>query len=113
MHEMSLAENILEIIEETIPDSGEKKLLSVTVEVGKLAAVMPDSLQFCFETIIEDTPFRGARLQIVEKPLSGYCPACQISFEIDNMLFSCPRCDSIEIRINGGQELQLTELEVE
>ena len=113
MHEMSIAENIKEIITETLADLEAPKLKSVTVQVGELTAVIPDSLRFCFEIAIEETPFKGAKLKIVEQPIMGECTQCAEKFKILNFTFLCPNCQSSQVKVTGGQELSVTELEVE
>ncbi|GAB4364291.1 MAG: hydrogenase maturation nickel metallochaperone HypA [Calditrichia bacterium] len=112
MHEMSIAQNILEIVKEYLGNE-HKKLLSVTVEVGELTAVIPESLQFCFEAVLAETPYPDARLIIKQIPLSGQCEQCGKVFKIENYLFTCPECKSIQIKVLNGQELKVTELEVE
>lgn len=113
MHEMSIAENILEIINQTLKDRTHARLLSATVEVGELTAVIPESLQFCFESLIESTAYKGAKLKIKDIPLQGICKHCEESFKINDYHFVCPACRSWEIQVTGGQELNVTELEVE
>ncbi len=113
MHEMSIAENILEIVKETLRNQNSSKLLSVTVQVGELTAVIPESLSFCFETVVENTPYKGAKLKIVEVPLTGKCKNCGKEFHISNYCFICPNCESTKVEIIGGQELNVSELEVE
>jgi hydrogenase nickel incorporation protein HypA/HybF len=65
MHELSIAEAIVDIAAES---SGGGRVLRVVVEVGKLAAVLPDALRFSFEVVAAGTPVEGAALEIVEKP---------------------------------------------
>jgi hydrogenase nickel incorporation protein HypA/HybF len=113
MHEMSIAENIKEIVIETLADMDTPKLKSVTIEVGELTAVIPESLEFCFQIAIERTSFKGAKLNIVEQPLMGECTQCTEKFKIRNFSFICPSCQSSQIKVTGGQELNVTELEVE
>ncbi len=113
MHEMSIAQSVLEIIEESIGNPPRKSLRSVTVAVGELTAVVPDSLQFCFEALIAETPYQGTELIIRHMPLNGYCRDCHYKFSIKNYNFSCPACQSGSIEVTGGQELNVTELEVD
>ncbi len=113
MHEMSIAESIVEIIRETLGEDNHRKLVSVTVEVGELTAVVPESLEFCFNAIIETTPYRGAKIHIKNVPLTGQCPDCEKEFPIQKFSFVCPECGSRQIKILGGQELKVSELEVE
>ncbi len=113
MHEMSIAESIIDIIRETLNDDDHRKLLSVTVEIGELTAVIPESLHFCFQALVEETPYKGAELIIKNIPLKGKCVKCESEFSIKNYAFICPSCGSSEVQVMGGQELKVTELEVE
>lgn len=113
MHEMSIAESIIDIVSETLNGQQQQKLLSVTVRIGELTAVVPESLQFCFEMSLENTPFEGAQLIIEEVPLRGECKKCSAEFKIENYNFICPVCRSVDVKVTGGQELNVSELEVE
>lgn len=113
MHEMSIAESILDIVRETLRNNEQGKLLSVTVEIGELTAVIPESLDFCFQALVEETPYKGAKLVIKNVPLKGKCVKCKKDFPIKNYAFICPFCESLEVQVTGGQELKVTELEVE
>jgi hydrogenase nickel incorporation protein HypA/HybF len=110
---MSIAANILEIVKESLIKSDFEKVSSITVQIGELTAVVPESLRFCFDMAIDNTPFKGAKLQIIEVPLAGECKECGERFNIKNYNFLCPICQSIQIKITNGQELCVTELEVE
>ncbi len=113
MHEMSIAQSILEIVEEYLQEYPGRKLKSVTVEVGELTAVIPESLDFCFTAITEETPYAGARLIIKQIPLTGTCQDCGEHFPIENFNFTCPKCQSTRVKVEGGDELKVSELEVE
>jgi Zn finger protein HypA/HybF involved in hydrogenase expression len=45
----------------------------INLKVGKLAAVVPDSLKFCFEVAAKNTPLEGAILHIEEIPVTARC----------------------------------------
>ena len=113
MHEMSIAQSILEIVEEYLKEYPGKRLKSVTVEVGELTAVVPESLDFCFTAITEETPYAGAKLVIKNIPLTGVCQECNHHFAIKDYNFTCPHCQSTQVKIQGGDELKVSELEVE
>ena len=68
MHEMSIAQSILDIALEEIAKQGCARLDLIRVECGALAGVVPDSLQFCFEALVQ-----GKELQIshLEASVSG------------------------------------------
>ncbi|MEJ2635330.1 MAG: hydrogenase maturation nickel metallochaperone HypA [Calditrichia bacterium] len=113
MHEMSIAESVLEIVQESMHKNDARKLLSVTVEIGELTAVIPESLEFCFQAITENSAYKGADLKIVNVPLQGLCRKCDTEFHIEKYQFICPACQSNDVKVTGGQELNVTELEVE
>jgi len=112
MHEMSLAQNILDIVDEYMQnDKG--KLIEVAVEVGELVAVVPDSLTFCYEALVENTPYQGSKIIIKILPLSATCSNCSTSFSIEDFKFKCPQCTNTDVVIESGQELRISHLEVE
>ena len=80
MHEMAIAQSLLKMAEEEITRQGCTRLEVVNVKYGALAGLVPESLQFCFETMIQGTPHEGARLEMEELPLQLHCPFCISGF---------------------------------
>jgi hydrogenase nickel incorporation protein HypA/HybF len=64
MHELGLAESILDLVREHVPPDRAIAVRRVTVRIGDLAGVIPDSLEFCFGAITAGTPYAGASLDI-------------------------------------------------
>ena len=65
MHEMGIAMQIVEIAIASIPaDLENARIDRVNLKVGKLAAVVPESLHFCFQIASQDTPLYNADLHI-------------------------------------------------
>jgi hydrogenase nickel incorporation protein HypA/HybF len=112
MHEMSLAQNILDIVDEYMKNE-EGKLMEVAVEVGELVAVVPESLTFCYEALVENTPYHESKIAIKVLPLSALCKNCSNSFNIEDFKFECPHCTSTDVIVESGQELRISHLEVE
>jgi len=113
MHEMSIAQSIIDIIKEEMHKNNVKTLRSVRLNIGQMSAIVPDSLSFCFEVITSGTELEGARLIMDIIPLRGYCQECKGEFEIEDYAFVCPSCESAEIKTIGGQDLSIVEMEVE
>jgi hydrogenase nickel incorporation protein HypA/HybF len=113
MHELSLAQNIIEIVQDIIKDRNGAEVTEVGVDIGELVAVIPESLEFCYDTLVEETPLKGSRLKINIIPLIGICKSCQKEFHIEHMAFTCPHCKSPSITVNQGQELKISYLEVD
>jgi len=112
MHEMSLAQSIFEIILKEMEQCDSNVLKSVRLRIGKMSAVMPESLSFCFELITEGTDFEGAELLMDIIPLAGLCNECKMEFEIEDYAFECPSCGSTRIEVISGRELDIVEIEV-
>jgi len=112
MHEMSIAQSIFEIVQETLAKEDGVQLKEVVLEIGELVAVVPDSLQFCYTVLTEQTPYQGSKLTINIIPLKGMCKTCGHCFRIEKMWFSCPRCESTDLDVMQGQELKISHLEV-
>jgi hydrogenase nickel incorporation protein HypA/HybF len=113
MHEMSIAQSLIDIIQEEMDRHQATSLRSVRLNIGQLSAVVPESLSFCFEVITTGTPLEGAELIMNMVPLTGACRSCGETFEIENYAFTCPKCDSPEIDTVSGQDLSIVEMEVD
>jgi len=110
---MSIAQNIIEIVEDISRENGVKNVKKVIVKIGKLVAVVPDSLLFCYETLTTGTHLENSELKINILPIMGKCNSCGKEFEVESYIFACPFCESTEVKILQGQELNISELEVD
>ena len=112
MHELSIAQEILGIVNQYVPEPTENYVKSVKVKVGKMSNILIDSLAFCFEAIIHNTPLMGAKLEIIEIPVSINCNLCNTTSEIEPPVFACPECGSNQIKIIAGTDLRVDEIEI-
>lgn len=113
MHEMGIALQLIDIAIAAIPaDMTNVKVEAVNIRVGKLTAVVPDSLRFCFDIASQDTCLAGARLNIEEVPIEATCRNCGASVTIEKALFACGQCQSGRIDVVTGRELMVTSLEL-
>lgn len=112
MHELSVAEEIINIANQYIPTESQSDVISVKVEIGKLSNILPDSLKFCFDALTVDTRLNGARLIIEENPIIILCEDCGKTSEIKQMFFQCKFCDSTKVKLLKGNELKVTEIEI-
>jgi hydrogenase nickel incorporation protein HypA/HybF len=72
MHELSIAQNILDIVRESVSPHDLPGVRVVKLRVGHLAGVVPDSLDFSFTVLTTDTPLRHARLSIDHIPFATH-----------------------------------------
>ena len=113
MHEMSIAQSLIEIIKEEMTKNDAAKLKSARLQIGQMSAIVPDALDFCFSVITEGTALEGAELIMDRVPLRGVYRKCAFEFDIINYAFLCPACGSSDIDALSGRELALIEIEVE
>jgi len=112
MHEMSIAMDVLKIVEEHLPSHG-ARVKKISLKVGKLTAVIPDSFKFCMEAITKDTAAEGAEIAIEEVPLRVECEDCGAESELLEPLFICPKCESLKLRVISGRDLLIESIEIE
>lgn len=112
MHELSIAANIVDIVERHLPPDPRVPVLRVSVKVGRLAGVVPDSLEFCFRAVTAGTRLEGAELVIDSVPVTVRCGECGRTSVADGAPFACPSCSSLGVSIETGTELQVTEVEI-
>jgi Zn finger protein HypA/HybF involved in hydrogenase expression len=55
MHEMSIAINLVEIMSNVLHEHGDPRLVSVTVKVGCMTGIVPESLEMAFGIVAEQT----------------------------------------------------------
>ena len=114
MHEMGIALQIIEIATDSIPaDAGDVRVEKINLKIGKLAAVVPDSLRFCFDVAVKDTPLDGAKLVIQELPVVARCRDCRTQWTVTEPVFTCSACQGGAIDILSGRELDIKSIEIE
>ena len=113
MHEMSLAESVLQIIEDTARAQKFTHVRTVVMEIGALSAVEPEAMLFCFDAVTRGSIADGARLEIVKIPGTGWCMASGRNVVLSERYGLCPECGDARVEITGGNELRVKDLEVE
>lgn len=113
MHELSIANNIIEIVTAAAVDAGAARVETVHVRVGALTGVVPNALHFCFDLAAEGTVAAGARLAIEEAPVVIHCAGCGDDLALESPhLFVCPRCSAPVATLVSGRELLVTSIDV-
>ncbi len=111
MHELSITQSLLEIVNQEVAKHAISKVTIVKLQVGKLSAIQPTSLTFCFEFLTKGTPVEGAELVIEVVPVRARCLGCEESFEVNGLLFACPNCSGRNIEMISGRELSIIEIQ--
>ncbi len=113
MHEMSLAQGILEIVEDAARRAAARRVKTVWVELGALSSVEPEAIAFCFDAVTRDTVADGARLSIDTIPGRAWCLQCNESLPIARRDDPCPRCGGYQLQVCDGTQMRVRELEIE
>lgn len=109
MHELGVTRSVIAIASEHAHGA---KVLRLTLEIGKLAAIMPDAVRFCFDLCAQGTVVEGARLDIVEIPGRATCGQCGGEVALERLYGRCV-CGSSDLKLIAGEELKIREMEVE
>lgn len=111
MHELSIAENILEIVESYRRERNFTRCSLITLRLGLLSAVDEESLRFAFEALTEGVPYAQAALEVQRTYPKATC-SCGRSFEVRDFCYACPECGSVTAELTGGDDLNIVQLEV-
>ena len=110
MHEMSLAESALQIVEDAVLNQGLKRVTEVRLEIGKLSGVEPEALRLCLEIVFKGSLAEGARVEIFEVAGKGWCMPCQTEVALHALYDPCPHCGNYPIQATGGREMRVKDL---
>lgn len=113
MHELSLCEGILQILEQQARQQGGRRVRQVWLEIGALSPVDIGALRFAFEAVTRDTLAEGAILHIDETAARAWCPACARRVTVSHCLQPCPECGGQTMWASGGDDMRIREMEVE
>ena len=113
MHELSIAESIVQIAEEAASRDGGARIRTVFVEIGSLAGVEVEALRFCWDAVTREGRAAGAGLDITETPGEAWCLECSQTVALRAVFEPCPRCSSYQVQVTGGTEMRVREIEIE
>lgn len=113
MHEMSLTESLIELIEGERARSGFARVRAVRLAIGALGHVEQEAMRFCFDAAARGTVVEGARLDIVSVPGEAWCLDCAKTVRLASRADPCPECGRYALQVTGGDDLRLEELEVD
>jgi hydrogenase nickel incorporation protein HypA/HybF len=112
MHEMSLAESMREIVEDTARTNGATSVTVVRLRIGSLAPVERDALRFCFDVVTKGTVAEGATLEIESVDGTAWCWDCSQSVALAVLGGACPTCGGYRLEVTGGTEMRVHEIEL-
>jgi hydrogenase nickel incorporation protein HypA/HybF len=113
MHEMALAESLVELVEEEARRAEARRVKVVRLALGAIGHVEPEAIRFCFDAVSRGTMAEGATLAIDLVPGAGWCLDCGKTVPLAERFGACPDCGLHHVQMTQGDDLRLSELEVE
>ena len=110
MHELSLAERAIQIVEHAARKAGLAQVTRVTLAIGELAHVEPETLVYCCALAAKETCAAGAEFRIERRSGHARCRHCTAIVEVSRLGAACPQCGSHALDITAGDELQVLEI---
>lgn len=108
MHELAIAQEVVAMVAGRTAGA---RVGRIVLEIGRLCAVAPDAMRFCFDLVTEGTVAEGARLEIVEIPGLGRCRACGADVVLQRPFGRCA-CGGTDLDWLAGEELRIREVEL-
>lgn len=112
MHEMVVAQNLVEVISQEARQHGGKPV-GAKISCGVLNAINDEVFSFAFEAISQGTPCEGMTLQVEHKPMQAECKACGGTFAVNLSKPRCSNCQSEDFELLPDAPLVLEQIEFE
>jgi len=113
MHELSIANNLLEAVQLEARNHPEARFTRLGVRIGELTAVDPEALTFCFQALVRGTAMETLAMEIEQVPRRQRCQQCGCEFRVVDYDVTCPTCGRADTECIAGTELELVYLEME
>jgi hydrogenase nickel incorporation protein HypA/HybF len=107
MHELSIAQSIVELAEEQAIRRQSSSVEEVEIEIGRLAGVELQTLRFALRSAVRNTMLEKAHIICHDVNGEGRCGDCDATFALRELFTPCPRCGSYAVKLIKGKELRL------
>jgi hydrogenase nickel incorporation protein HypA/HybF len=112
VHELTLAQSIVDIAAGAAAAHGAEHLTIVEVVIGAFGGGADEALRTCFQIAAVGTPCQGAELALVCSPASLWCWDCSSRMQVQAPLpDSCPRCGSPRVEVRGDRTFTVVGIE--
>ena len=98
MHELGIADSILDAVRQEAEAHPGMHVRLVGLRLGEFAGVDPDALSFCFKALVQG---------------SDLAPECGREFVVKDYEFICPICDTWSSDCVAGLEMEIAFMELE
>jgi hydrogenase nickel incorporation protein HypA/HybF len=108
MHEFSLIASIMDMAVASAREHHIDHVTAIELEIGQAAGVVPEALQFAWDSVKKDTLLQHTALLIKNVPLCLKCRTCNSEYRAGELFEVCPECGDFNPEIISGKELRLT-----
>jgi hydrogenase nickel incorporation protein HypA/HybF len=113
MHELSIAEDIIEISEGRAREHNSRRIRKIKLRLGEFTTIVNEALQFSFEIARRGTLAHDAVLEIENMPIVAICAVCgPANQQLDKLCLICPRCGGA-LEIISGDAMQVEYIEMD
>ncbi|SNZ06948.1 Hydrogenase-3 nickel incorporation protein HypA [Persephonella hydrogeniphila] len=113
MHEFSVVQSLIGLIEENARQNNARSVSKVVVKIGKMSGIEPHLLKIAFDTFKEKTICENAELEMIIQDVVAKCEDCGKEFVIENYRFVCPECEGFNLQVIDGEDMYLMSLEMD
>ena len=113
MHELSIAQNIIEIVKDNAEKLHATKVSEVELDIGTISGVIPETLEFALDIAVKNTILEGAKIKMNIFQAKAKCLSCEKDFDVDDIYTMCPHCGSLQFDIIQGKELKVRSIKIE
>jgi hydrogenase nickel incorporation protein HypA/HybF len=113
MHELALAQRILQIVEDAARGYGATRVRAVRLAIGQLSHAEPHALRFAFDVVTRGSLAEGARLDIHGDEGVAWCAQCCETVRVARLGEPCPRCGGYQLQVTGGTEMRVQDIEID
>jgi hydrogenase nickel incorporation protein HypA/HybF len=113
MHEISIAESILDIADQQARAQNARSIQIIKLRLGEFTTIVREALEFAFEIARQGTLAEHARLEIETVSIVLRCAVCdKATPPVGGVCLICAVC-GFPMEIISGEELQVEYIEVE
>ena len=112
MHELTIAQSIIEIAIEYLDKPDVNQIHEVEIEIGSLSGVVREALEFGLDSLIKGTRLENTKISFCQVTGIATCLSCQKQFETDDLLMICPFCGGLHYKIIDGKQLQIKSMKI-
>lgn len=112
MHELSLAMNIVKIVEQQAEIAGAREVKSIKLKIGDCSGVDRNSFDFSWPFAVKNTILEKAHRTMQREQAVAICFQCNHEFCLSKVYIPCPSCGSYYHNLTCGKDIKIVSMEI-